>query len=246
LDVLILLSLALVGLVAGTVSGMFGVGGGIIVVPSLVLLTGLGFRDAVAASLLFMIFTSPFGIARYARAKNVDFRVGLTLGAAGIVGILCGTWVALRVSDRTLVIAFAALLVVSAQNLAYGRLPTRHRRSIWLIVATGIFSGFVAKLFGIGGGIVVVPALVFTGVPIHLAIGTSLFTVFSNAFVASGVNLLTNPGAWALWAIPIGIGALVGVQLGAVHALRSHGAALKRWFALLMLIVALQLAKTAF
>lgn len=245
MDVLILLSLALVGLFAGTVSGMFGVGGGIIVVPALVLLTGLGFREAVAASLLFMIFTSPFGIIRYARAKNVDFRIGATLAVAGIVGVLAGTWVATRVTDRTLVIGFAVLLVASAQNLAYGKLPETHRRSIVIIVATGVFSGFVSKLFGIGGGIVVVPALVFTGVPIHLAIGTSLFTVFTNAFVASAINLL-HAGVWALWAIPIGVGALVGIQLGATHALRSHGGALRRWFALLMVIVALQLGKTAF
>lgn len=241
-----MLSLALVGLFAGTVSGMFGVGGGIIVVPALVLLSGLGFREAVAASLLFMIFTSPFGIARYARKKNVDFRVGFLLGLAGVGGVLAGTWVASRVSDRTLVIGFALLLVVSAQNLAYGRLPSKRNRSVVLILATGVFSGFVAKLFGIGGGIVVVPALVFTGIPIHLAIGTSLFTVFTNAVVASSINLLTNAGDWALWAIPIGVGALIGVQLGAVQALRSHGGALKRWFALLMVIVALQLAKTAF
>ena len=233
------------GLLAGTVSGMFGVGGGIIVVPALVLLTGLGFREAVAASLLFMIFTSPFGILRYARSKNVDFRTGATLSVAGIVGVLAGTWVASQLSDQTLVIGFATLLVVSAQNLAYGRLPKIRRRSVALVLATGVFSGFVAKLFGIGGGIVVVPALVFTGVPIHLAIGTSLFTVFTNAFVASAINLL-RPGPWALWAIPIGLGALVGVQLGAIQALRSHGAALRRWFALLMVIVALQLGKTAF
>lgn len=245
MDVLILLSLALVGLFAGTVSGMFGVGGGIIVVPALVLLSGLGFRDAVAASLLFMIFTSPFGIIRYARSKNVDFRTGATLSLAGIGGVLAGTWAATRVSDHMLVIGFATLLVASAQNLAYGRLPTTRRRSLLLILATGLFSGFVAKLFGIGGGIVVVPALVFTGVPIHLAIGTSLFTVFTNAFVASAINIL-NPGPWALWAIPIGVGALIGVQLGAIQALRSHGPSLRRWFALLMVIVALQLGKTAF
>lgn len=246
MELLILLGLALVGLLAGAVSGMFGVGGGIIVVPALILLTGLGFREAVAASLLFMIFTTPFGIARYARAKNVDFRTGAVLASAGIAGVLAGAWVATRVTDRMLVVGFAALLVASAQNLAYGRLPQTRHHSLFLVIATGVFSGFVAKLFGIGGGIVVVPALVFTGVPIHLAIGTSLFTVFTNAVVSSSINLFTDAGRWALWAIPIALGALLGVQLGAIHALRSHGAALRRWFAFLMVLVALQLVKGAF
>jgi uncharacterized protein len=245
LDLLIPILLAIVGLVAGVVSGMFGVGGGIIVVPALVLLTGLGFREAVATSLLFMIVTTPLGILRYARRKSVDFRTGALLAAAGLGGVLAGTWAGLWLSDRALVLGFALLLVASAQNLAYGRLPTRKNGSLVLLAFVGLFSGFVAKLFGIGGGIVVVPALAFTGFPIHLAIGTSLFTVLTNATIASIINLL-EPGGWVYWAIPIALGALLGVQLGAIQALRSHGEPLRRWFALLMVLVALQLGRSAF
>lgn len=236
--------LVLVGLAAGIVSGMFGVGGGIVVVPALVLATGLGFRDAVAASLLFMVFTAPLGAYRYWRNDRLDVRTGLVLAASGAAGVLAAALVGPWLTDRTLLLGFAAVLVLASRNLVYGRLPERHVRSTGLILAVGVGSGFVAKLFGIGGGIVIVPALVFTGFGVHAAIGTSLFVVSANGLLSSLVNLL-RPGAWALWAIPIAVGALAGVQVGARQALRTHGAVLRGWFGLLMVLVALQLARRA-
>jgi uncharacterized membrane protein YfcA len=244
LDLLILALLVLLGLVAGAASGLFGVGGGIVLVPGLIILAGLSFRDAVAASLLFIVLVSPVAVWRHWTHKNVNLRQGAFLGMAGIIGVLLGELVGRHVTDRTLILGFCAVLVVASRHLAYGSLPRAKGDSALATLAVGVLGGFVAKLFGIGGGIIVVPALVFLGLPIHLAIGTSLVSVFLNALVSTGVNL-TQGRAWAIWALAPAAGALAGVQLGVRAAVRTHGDGLKRLFAILLLLVALDLARRA-
>ncbi|MBI2077390.1 MAG: sulfite exporter TauE/SafE family protein [Euryarchaeota archaeon] len=244
MDLLIGVALVLTGLVAGAASGMFGIGGGVLVVPVLVLLGVLGFRDAVAASLLVMTVTTPLGIWRHWRAGNVIPRIGVLLGASGLVGVVLGEAVARFVSDRGLILAFAGLLVVAARNLAYGTLSKDYHRSTPLVLVVGLAAGFVAKLFGIGGGIVMVPALAFTGVAIHSAVGTSLVVVLTNAVFASAINLLADV-EWAVWAAPIALGGIVGVPLGVRRVLRMQGERLRGLFAILLVVVALQLVRGA-
>lgn len=245
MDVLILVLLGLVGLLAGAASGLFGVGGGIIVVPGLVVLAQLSFTDAVAASLLFIVLTSPMGVWRHWKHQNVDFRQGAILGLTGILGVLLGELAQRVVTEKQLILAFSILLLWSAQHLVYGRLPERTHPSLALLAVVGVFAGFVAKLFGIGGGIVVVPALVFIGLTVHRAVGTSLVSVFLNAIVATGVNAFHGTH-WAVWAIAPALGALVGIQWGVRTGARMHAQALKQAFAILILLVALDLVRRAF
>ncbi|HLE47606.1 MAG TPA: sulfite exporter TauE/SafE family protein [Candidatus Thermoplasmatota archaeon] len=244
MDLLIAAALVLTGLVAGVASGMFGIGGGILVVPALLLLGLLEFREAVAASLLYMTFTTPIGIWRHWRAGNVLPRTGALLAASGLAGVIAGQAVAPYVTDHALVLGFALLLVVAAHNLAYGALPTKHHASVPLILAVGVTGGFVAKLFGIGGGIVMVPAMAFTGIVIHAAVGTSLVVVLTNAVFASILNLLAG-GSWMIWAVPVALGGVVGVPLGVQRVLRMQGDRLRRLFAILLVAVALQLVRGA-
>lgn len=243
MDLLIAGWLVLVGLAAGFVSGLFGVGGGIVVVPALTLLAGLSFRDSVAASLLFMAVSAPLGVWRHARGGNVRVPVGLLLGATGFLGILAGSWIGPRLTDATLLMGFGALLVLAARQMAYAPQPRPGRPSWLLLGALGFAGGMAAKLFGIGGGILVVPALVLNGVGIHVAIGTSLVSVATNGLLSTLVNL-TGDRAWVPYALPTALGALVGVQAGAWVALRSHAEGLRRLFSLLLLLAALQMARS--
>lgn len=244
MELLILATLVFVGLVAGAASGMFGVGGGIVVVPALVLLAHLPFRESVAASLLFITLTSPIAIWRHWRGGNVEFRNGLLLGVSGLVGIAAAHLLEPHLTDAQLALGFAGLLVWSARHLAYGQLPERRRDSRLLLLGIGVFSGFVAKLFGIGGGIVVVPALVFTGVDVHVAVGTSLLVVFLNGAASSAVNL-GGGGDWWIWSLPVAVGAMGGTLMGSWQSVRTHGPQLRAWFAVLMLLVAVDLTRLA-
>lgn len=244
MELLILGSLVLVGLVAGAASGMFGVGGGIVVVPALVLLGDLPFREAVAASLLFITITSPLAVWQHWRGGNVEIRSGLLLGASGLAGIAAAWLLEPFVTDAQLALGFAGLLAWSAHHLAYGKLPELRMRSRLVLVGIGVFSGFVAKLFGIGGGIVVVPALVFTGVDVHVAVGTSLLVVLLNASASTVVNLWGG-GGWWIWSLPLAVGALGGTLLGSRQSVRTHGPQLRAGFAVLMLVVAIDLARLA-
>jgi uncharacterized protein len=245
LDALILVLLGLVGVLAGAASGLFGVGGGILVVPGLILLARLSFTHAVAASLLFIVFTSPLGVWRHWKHHNVDFRQGGILGLTGVAGVLLGELIQRHTTEKQLILAFCVLLVWAAQHLVYGKLPERSRPSLWLLGMVGVFAGVVAKLFGIGGGIVVVPALVFIGLPVHRAVGTSLVSVFLNALVATGINL-SQDTSWAVWAVSPALGALVGVQWGVRTGVRMHATALKQAFAILILLVTFDLMRRAF
>jgi uncharacterized membrane protein YfcA len=108
-----------VGAAAGFVSGLLGVGGGVVLVPGLVWAQGINQRRAIANSLLAIIPISVVGVAVYflAAGNHVRFDLGIVLAVGGIAGARVGTMVAHKVSERQLTIAFGILLVVVAVRL---------------------------------------------------------------------------------------------------------------------------------
>ena len=113
----IALALAL-GLVAGVMSGLFGVGGGILFVPLLIAL-GLGQVDAAATSLLAVVPTAAVGAARQARYGNLRFRTALVVGAASIAGVAIGVQIATALPEAVLRRLFGVLLIAVAAQLAW-------------------------------------------------------------------------------------------------------------------------------
>ena len=111
------LLLALAGVVAGAVGGLFGVGGGILFVPALTVIAGLGQLEAQATSLLAIIPVSVIGAWQQRRYDNVRLRDGLLLGALATAGGFGGVALANALPERALQLAFAALAVVTAVQL---------------------------------------------------------------------------------------------------------------------------------
>lgn len=236
------ISLVLVGLGAGIASGLFGIGGGVVSVPALIFLLQSPFRQAVAISLLTIGLTVPVGLWTHHRAGNVRWRLGVLLSLAGILGVVLAHFVDPWLGERGPYWAFAGLLVYAADRVAHAAQPQRRRDGSALVASTGIASGLVSKLFGVGGGVVVVPALVLTGTSVHVAVATSLVAVVANALVGSALNLATlGPPTWAVWALPLGLGSLLGTWIGSRTALRTHSDSLRRGFALLLVLVAISL-----
>ncbi|MDQ3874095.1 MAG: sulfite exporter TauE/SafE family protein [Actinomycetota bacterium] len=118
---------ALLGLAAGVLAGLFGVGGGILFVPALALGLGLSQLHAEATSLLAILPTVVAGAWRQHRYGNVRWRPGIVLGVAGIAGVQAGVWIARSLSDETLRRLFGVLMIVVAAQVAWNALRSSER-----------------------------------------------------------------------------------------------------------------------
>ena len=112
-----MLTLALVGTAAGFFSGIFGVGGGTVIVPLLVLWLGYEQREAVGTSLFAIVFIAAFAAALQAAYGNVRVVDGVLIGVPAVAGVLIGSWLAQRLPQRTLALLFSVVLVAAAVEL---------------------------------------------------------------------------------------------------------------------------------
>ena len=241
-----LLGAAGVGLLAGFLSGLFGVGGGILIVPGLVLLMRMDQRRAHGTSLAAIVPIAVAGVAGYALADAVDWTAGalLIVGAAG--GAVLGTTALRVVPENWLRALFAAFLVLAAARLFFPVTEAVGRGAIDApaaagLVGIGVLSGALAGLLGVGGGIVIVPALVLLfSLPDPVAKGTSLLVIIPTGLVGTVSNLRAGnanlPVAAVVGAFGI-VSALGASQLSTVLPARLS----RILFAILLVAVAAQL-----
>ncbi len=185
---------ALIGLVAGLLSGAFGVGGGVLVVPALVLLLGYGQRRAHGTSLAAVVPISVAGVTGYLLFDGVDWRVAglLALGAAG--GAVVGARLLARIPQSPLRWLFIGFMLLSAARLVV-EIPDRDARLVLtatvavVLVAVGLLTGVLSGLLGVGGGIFMVPVMiVFLEMSDVVAKGTSLLAVIPTGILATWTN----------------------------------------------------------
>lgn len=223
-------ALLAVGALAGILSTLFGIGGGLVMVPTLHYGLGVPWAPATATSLLAIAVQSPTGVWQHARRGAVSWSLALPMCLSGLAGVVVGDLLQPRVPVPWLKVLFAGVMVLAAWRLA-GKVTPRPGERLGQpgLYALGFVAGVVSKLLGIGGGLLTVPVLALAGVPVHLAVGSSLVPVFTNAAVASAQALAA--GFDASLAVPLAAGALMGVPLGAriAHALKEGG--LRRAFA---------------
>ena len=198
-------ALAAVGLFAGFVAGLFGVGGGILIAPGLMLLGRYPQRLAHGTSLATSALFAAGGIAAYALNSAVDAVAALLIFGGSGLGVLAGADLLNRVRLRTLQMAFVVLLAVTAGRLLASTAEQGGDLSLTVAVALGLAGcglavGLVAGLMGVGGGVIVVPALVLLFEMGNVtAKGTSLLVVLPTAVVGTLRNLhngnVDMPGA---------------------------------------------------
>lgn len=239
------------GAAAGIASGLFGVGGGILMVPAaLYLVPGTGFHEAKAVSLVVIVASSGIGVWTHHRHKSVDFRSGALLAAGGIGGAALAAVGVERIAEATLAAAFGIVLALVGARLALAKTkptPTRAPpRSVWFLISLGLVAGVLAGAFGIGGGVVMVPGMVFAGVGMHLAVGTSLAAVFANAVGGTLAHVaLGYGGTLVALGIPLAVGAIPGTYLGSKLAHRLHADRLRHAFGAALILVGLAMALDA-
>lgn len=189
-----LLILLAIGAIGGVLSGAFGVGGGIVMVPMLIAWAGLDQRQASATSLLAIVPTSIAGAIGYAAEGEVAWGPAAVIAAGAIVGTLIGTWLLVRIPLRTLQWMFVVLLLLAAVRMAvFGSNETGTPGEGWGVwvgfVGLGLVMGIASGLFGIGGGAIAVPVLVGAfGIGDLLAKGTSLAAMIPTAVTGTVSN----------------------------------------------------------
>ena len=238
---MIALTIALAVLV-GISLGLLGGGGSILTVPLLAYVAGMDARTAIATSLLVVGVTSAVGAVVHARAGRVRWRVAAIFGAAAMAGAYTGGRLARFVPGAALLIAFAVVMIGAGLAMVFGRKEVQHpesaRRSpILKIAALGVGVGVISGLVGAGGGFLLVPALaLLTGLPMPVAVGTSLVVISAQSFAGFAGHLATEHVDWRLAAY-VTAAAVVGALVGGRFVAMIDPGTLRQlfgWFVLFM------------
>jgi hypothetical protein len=240
---------ALVGVVAGFTSGLFGVGGGIVIVPLLVLVAGFPHKLATGTSLTAIVPISISGIVGYASAGEVDWAAAGCVTTGALVGTVVGTRWLVRVSPSVLQIVFAAAMLLTAARMFVEDGDGGGRADLTVALALaltllGSVSGLLAGLLGVGGGIIIVPVLTLAfGLPHVLAKGTSLAVIVPTAVLGTLRNRrsqLTAVGP----AVVVGVAGIATAFAASQLALELEPAVSQALFAALLTAVAVRVAVT--
>ena len=239
-----------IGLLAGLLSGLFGVGGGTVIVPFLVLFLTFNQRLAAGTSLAAIVPTAAVGVISYALHDSVAWIPALLLAAGAVVGAQIGTWMLPRLSLTVLRWAFVGFLVAVIVSL-FLVIPSRDAVLVltWLsgigLVVLGVVTGILSGLIGVGGGIVVVPALmVLFGTSDLDAKGTSLLMMIPTA-VSGTIGNLRRHNVDLMAAAVVGVAACTTTALGAWVATLVDPFVATVLFAAYLVIIAVQLALRA-
>jgi uncharacterized membrane protein YfcA len=177
----------LLGASVGATLGLIGAGGAILAVPGLVAILGLSATAATTSSTIIVGSAALAGALRRRNTGTVDVKIGLTFSAIGIFGNFLGTLL-LRVIPENLIMIIFALLMFGAGYAMCCREnpePTPEKPKWQLVIIAATIVGILTGLLGIGGGFLIVPALIlFLRVPTKVAAGTSLVAITANSLIA--------------------------------------------------------------
>ena len=242
------LALAL-GALIGVLLGLLGGGGSILAVPALVYVLGLGIEQAIPMSLFVVGVASAVGALPKIRAGKVQWRLAAIFAAAGIPATYAGSAIGRHLSQPVLLCGFAIVMVLAGIRMlrASGNTGTackvgdsgiNWRRCAPRSIPAGLLVGLLTGLFGVGGGFLIIPALVLLlGVEMNIAIGTSLLIIVANSVAGIFSHLSGISIDWAMTASFVGT-SIVGALIAGHFGTRLDTRRLQRWFAYLVFVVA--------
>ncbi len=254
------------GAIVGLSLGLTGGGGAIFAVPLLVFGLGIPAKEALVTSLSTVGAISMVGFVSHWMRGTIELRTGLLFAVAGMLGAPIGAWISSLISESLLLLLFAGLMAVVAVRLwqQAGRArqeprpgmendcadgPTCQRdtageliltsRCAVLLAIVGIIAGVLSGLFGVGGGFIIVPALVlFSGMSIHRAVGTSLLVIVLVSVAGVAAQFWAGRTVSADVTIWFVLGGIVGLFSGQMIGGRLSGPVLQKVFAVAILAVA--------
>lgn len=244
------------GLVAGVLGGLLGIGGGALIVPGLVFFLNFDQHRAHGTSLVAALMLSVAGVATYFHHGYVDIVLSIEIAAGGVVGAVIGANVANAINGRSLRRVFSVFIVIVGIRMMLGGclgwdMDRAGAGSVivdgpivnaLVVIGTGVLTGFMSGLLGIGGGMVMIPALVILlCVSQKAAQGVSLAAILPTAFTGMLMhrgmgNVDFRVGKW------VGLGAALGAFAGASVAAGVETKALKIIFGVFLLVMAALMA----
>ncbi|MDG9676029.1 sulfite exporter TauE/SafE family protein [Micromonospora sp. DH14] len=226
----------------GVSLGLLGGGGSILAVPLLVYVADLPAKEAIATSLLVVGATSLVGVIPHARAHRVRWRTGLIFGLAGMTGAYAGGRLAGLIPAGILLTGFAVMMLATAVAMIRGRSEAAgtmvpHELPVPRVILDGVVVGLVTGLVGAGGGFLVVPALALLGgLPMPVAVGTSLVVIAMKSFAGLAGYLASVDINWGL-AAAVTVAAVAGSLAGGRLTERIPADILRKafgWFVVVM------------
>jgi hypothetical protein len=264
------LAVLAISYLAGFLGSLVGVGGGIIVVPALTLLMGVGIQKAIAASIVSVIATSSGAASSYVRERIANMRLGMLLEVATVLGALTGALLAVAVSARGLFLLFAGILAYTAWSMlrrpsggpvearpdriadrlrlhgsfydrSLGREVSYRVSRTRLGLAVGYVAGVASGLLGIGGGILKVPVMnLAMGMPIKACTATSNFMIGVTAATGAAVYFMRGE-VLPFIAAPVAVGVLLGARTGARLMGAIRGDAIRLTFVAVLVVSSVQM-----
>jgi len=221
--------------------GLLGGGGSILTVPLLAYVAGMDPKPAIATSLLVVGVTSAVGAVSHARAGRVRWRIAVIFGPAAMTGAYCGGLLTRFIPGTALLIAFAVIMIVVGVAMLRGRKDTDgtvdQPLPLIRITLLGLVVGVISGLVGAGGGFLLVPALaLLAGLPMPVAVGTSLVVIAMQSLAGFAGHLSSEHIDWLLAAF-VSVAAVAGALIGGRLIAFVKPASLRiafGWFVLMM------------
>jgi uncharacterized protein len=250
----------ILGLLIGILASLTGIGGGSIIVPILSLLYAFTPASAVGTSLAAIVFIAVPATITYWRQKRILFKTGVIVSLATAPGAVIGAYLTEVVSAAVLGIAFSVFLIIVAIKIltefrsnqkrkqvdveiqrSENYLFTYKRSRIYLAFALGFVSGIISGLLGVGGGLVLVPLLMFVlELDIHVAVATTMFTMIFTA-LAGGAQHFVLGNVNFEFALMLGVGSVIGTQIGGYIYKRASNTLLRGFFAIILLAISIEM-----
>jgi uncharacterized membrane protein YfcA len=230
------------GLLVGVSLGLLGSGGSILTVPILVYGLGHPEKTAIAESLVIVAGIAAIGSTVYLRTGDVCWKTVMLFGLPGIAGTMLGALLASAVSGSAQLVVFGVVMLFAATSMLRTRPDTEDGKPGSNVSASlqGLGVGLLTGFVGVGGGFLIVPALVLLRrMPLRRAVGTSLVVIAINAtvgFIGYNAVLPGQPVAWTSVALFLSLGGLGTVLGGRMHS-RINPRHLRRAFAAVLVVI---------
>lgn len=250
MDITAGLLLLLIGLLAGGYGVIVGAGGGFVFVPALLIIFHYDPKIAAGTGLVVVLLNSLSGITGYIKHKRIDYKIGFILSIGAIPGTFLGTWILQYTSSDMYYLLFAALLLVLGVFLLIKKAPAnqeiseasaKQKNKLLVYIVIGLILGTISSFFGIGGGWLLVPILIYVfNIAPHKATATSLFslTLYSSIGVISQISYGNIDWSAVFWG---GAGVIIGAQLGVALSNRISGKLIIQMLSMLLIAVSIRL-----
>ncbi|MFQ5978464.1 MAG: sulfite exporter TauE/SafE family protein [Candidatus Heimdallarchaeota archaeon] len=258
MDLVSYLFLIVVAFVIGIIAAALGIGGGLLMVPTLTLLFDVEIHEATGTSLVVIIFTALSGTLAYNRQKRIHYKLGLVYAVVTVPGAIIGALIAAALNASTLKILFGVCMIpVAAKMIVRPKernfpinenqegpelqvvelMPSLTRQQYVIGLFLGFIAGMASGLLGIGGGAVAVPALTLViGLPMHIAVATSAFVMIFTSSAGAIVKIWDKSVAWD-FVPPLVFGIIFGAQVGARLVKKIPAERLQQLFGCLLVFV---------